>query len=87
MAVSLARRADRRAWMEGTCLAPLRAMGVEAHLVDAIDGAAGGRRLPYIDGTPARRFEGWALGEVGCCPLATAPWLLALAATPLAATP
>jgi len=87
MAVSLARRTDRRTWMEGTCLAPLRAMGFEAHLVDAIDGAAGGLMgglpLPCIDGMPARRFEGWALGEVDCCPLATAP----LAAGPLAATP
>ena len=75
MAVSLARRADRRAWMEGTCLAPLRAMGIDAHLVDAIDGAAVGRlqQLPHIDGTPTRRFEGWALGEVGYCPLSYCP--------------
>ena len=78
MAVSLARRNDRRAWMEGSCLAPLRAMGVEAHFVDAIDGTVAGELpLPCIDGMPARRFEGWALGEVGCCPLAAAPWLLA----------
>ena len=38
MAVSLARRADRRAWMEGSCLAPLRAMGLDARFVDAVDG-------------------------------------------------
>ena len=51
MAVSLARRNDRRAWMEGSCLAPLRAMGVEAHFVDAIDGTVAGELpLPCIDG-------------------------------------
>ena len=68
MVISLARRADRRQWMEATALAPLRAIGVDAQVVDAHDAAEGGGVV--LGGVAASGFKGWRLDEGGLRALA-----------------